>query len=156
MKIYIGLSFFLFSCVVTDKGEDSLKLNGYWVPDSIDWAEGSFKILRIQDTAFYQLASTNAKDEKDSIHFMVEPGVNLSGGTVDLEGNRRSIRFQDLYKDIPLLSDQFPGVIKYDTLYIIRADTLHLFYQGKKYVRTDMIKQKSIVEISNFINNFSR
>jgi hypothetical protein len=155
MKFYICSICLLFSCSA-DKELDSANLNGYWIPEAIDWKEGSFKILNIQDTSFFQLASTQAKDEKDSIYFMVEPGVNLCGGTIDLEGKNRLVRSQDLYKDIPLLSDHFPGVMKYDTLYLIRDDTLHILYQGKKFVRTERLKQKSIAEISEFVKNFAR
>ncbi len=54
---------------------------------------------------------------------------------------------------ILLLSDHFPKVMKYDTLYVIRSETSHILYQGEKFTRTEMLKQKSITEINKFVKN---
>lgn len=154
MKYFIFLFFLFFICCHTNK-IDSKGLEGFWIPESIDWKDASFKILYIKDTLFFQVASTQAKDEKDSLYFMVEPGFNLAGGKISSIGNYSVVGIQDLYKDIPLLSDKFPGPIKLDTLFIDARNPNLLRYQHIEYKRTEMLKQKSKNEINVILKRFS-
>lgn len=154
MKIYNLLLCSIFvSC--TSSNSDFPELNGFWRPQNIDWEEGSFKIIFIQDNTFFQLSSTQSKDEYDSIYFMVEPGVNLSGGTIGPGKLNRLVSYQDLHKDIKLLSNHFPSDMRYDTITVKMSDTLKIIFQGEKFIRTEMLKKKSIDEIKAFVKNFS-
>jgi hypothetical protein len=141
----------LFSC--TDNNQNPERVQGVWIPETIDWDDGSFKFLFIRDTAFTQISSTQSKDDKDSIYFMTEPGYNLSAGTIHVRDTVAVVSFQDLYKHVPLISDKFPSSIKIDTIYFNKGNSF-ILYQGKPYKKTNMFKRESKDIIDSIAINF--
>jgi len=132
------------------------RLNGIWIPESINWEDGSFKILYIRDTSFVQIASNQSKDDKDSIYFMVEPGFNLSAGTIHINDNIAVIYIQDLYKHTPLISDNLPSSVKVDTIYLDEKKNDALMYQEKLYRKTVLFKNESQDKIDSIAINFAQ
>lgn len=143
-SIFLVIIFVLLGCKENKTPE---KLEGIWIPETIDWKDGSFKFLRMHDTSFIQISATQSKDDKDSIYFQVEPGLNFSAGRIEANNNNTAIvHFRDLYKHVPLISEKFPGEIKNDTIHIDRD---FIIYQGKPYRRTEMFKKESIDQMTS-------
>jgi hypothetical protein len=150
-SIFLVIIFVLLGCKENQTPE---KPEGIWIPETIDWKDGSFKILRIHDTSFIQISATQSKDDKDSIYFQVEPGLNFSAGRIEANNNNTAIiHFRDLYKHVPLISEKFPSEIKIDTIYIDSKKRDFITYQGKQYRKTEMFKKESIDQM-NSISKF--
>ena len=147
-SILVLAIFVLIGC--KEKNKTSEKFEGLWIPETIDWKDGSFKFLRIHDTSFILISSTQSKDNKDSIYFQVEPGLNYSAGRIEANSNSTAIvHFRDLYKHVPLNSEKFPSGLKIDTIYIDSKKKDFVIYQGKQYRRTEMFKKESIGQMNS-------
>lgn len=152
MRLLISLLLIALLSCKDNNNQTSEKIQGIWIPETIDWKDGSFKILSIRDTAFIQIASTQSKDHLDSIYFMTEPGFNLSAGAIDIRDTIAVVSFRDLYKHVPLINDKFPSSIKVDTISI--NDSNVFIYQGKPYKKTSMFKSESKEIIDSIAINF--
>lgn len=131
------------------------KLQGVWIPETIDWKDGSFKILSIRDSCFTQISATQSKDDKDSIHFMIEPGFNLSAGAIHIKDTVAVVSIRDLYKHIPRLGEKIPGSMRIGTLNVLDSKGF-LVYQGKYYKKTNMFKRESQDIIDSISINFAK
>jgi hypothetical protein len=146
-SILILIIFVLLGC---KENQTPAKLEGIWIPETIDWNDGSFKFLRMHDTSFIQISATQSKDDKDSIYFMVDPGLNFSAGRIDANNNNAAIiHFRDLYKHVPLISEKFPSEVKIDTIYIDTKKRDFIMYQSKPYRKTEMFKKESIDQMNS-------
>lgn len=149
---FLLIIFVLLGC---EENQTPEKLEGIWIPETIGWKDGSFKFLSIHDTSFIQISSTQSKDNKDSIYFMVEPGLNFSAGRIEGDNtNIAIVYFRDLYKHVPLISEKFPSEVKIDTVYIDGKRKDFLMYQGKLYRKTEMFKKESIDQMNSISNYY--
>ncbi|HTE27270.1 hypothetical protein [Flavitalea sp.] len=107
-----------------------------------------------ENTNFAQISSTQAKDDNDSIHFMAEPGLNFSAGTIETNNNTAIVHFRDLHKHVPLISEKFPSEIKVDTIYFdIKKEDI-IVYQGKRYYKTEKFKKESREQLNSITNYY--
>lgn len=83
-SIFLIIILILLGC---NENQAPEKLEGIWIPETIDWKDGSFKFLRMHDTSFIQISATQSKDDKDSIYFMVEPGLNFTASRIKAINN---------------------------------------------------------------------
>jgi hypothetical protein len=150
-SIFLVIIFVLLGCKENQTPE---KLEGIWIPETINWKDGSFKFLRMHDTCFIQISATQSKDDKDSIYFQVEPGLNFSAGRIVANNNNTAIvHFKDLYKHVPLISEIFPSEIKIDTIYFDSSKRDFIIYRGEPYIKTEMFKKESI-DLMNSISKY--
>lgn len=154
-SIFFLIIFVLLGCKENNRIPE--KFEGIWIPETIDWKDGSFNFLRINDTSFAQISSTQSKDDKDSIYFMVEPGLNFSAGKIEVNNSNTAIvHFRDLYKHVPLISERFPSEVKIDTIYIDSKRGHFIMYQGKPYRKTEMFKKESIDQLNSIGDYYLR
>ncbi|WP_276484149.1 hypothetical protein [Paraflavitalea pollutisoli] len=65
------------------KAKPAPSLNGTWIPEKINWKEGSFYSLLIQqDTSITLVAATSHKNKDGSIDFGTQPGFIVRHGTI--------------------------------------------------------------------------
>jgi hypothetical protein len=145
---------FILLSLIACKPESSYKsnINGIWVPQMINWKDGSFNTFYFyNDTSFIMLSSTQ-KQIKDSIYFQVEPGFILKQGSViSLDSSKAEINSRVLYRFITLPGDTTPSsLIKENIPLVKEGENVASFeYIGVKYIRTSKYTSQSVNTIKN-------
>ena len=146
--VFILLSF------IACKPESSYKsdINGIWVPQMINWEDGSFNTFYFyNDTSFIMLSSTQ-KNINDSIFFQAEPGFILKQGVLmNLDGNKSDISSHVLYRFITLPGDTTPSALIKENLSLATEGryVTSFEYVGVKYIRTNKFTNQSVSNIKN-------
>jgi hypothetical protein len=140
MRYFIFLSLLIFCCCVKSRKKESV--NGIWIPEVVDWKEGSFDTYYIKDDTVV-IISSEQKMIKDSIYFRTEPGLNLMKGVLRPVADRKFLLpHRTLYRFIKLtgakadeiLIDTIFVVPSKDTVVRLRINGIN-FIQGRLYTR---------------------
>jgi hypothetical protein len=127
-------------------------INGIWIPQMINWEDGSFNTFYFyNDTSFIMLSSTQ-KQIKDSIFFQVEPGFVLKQGTfISLNSIKAEIKSHVLYRFITLPGDTTPSTLLKESLTLVKEgkNIVSFEYNGSKYIRTSKYTSQSANTIKN-------
>jgi hypothetical protein len=140
MRYCIFLSLLIIcSCGKSQKKEN---LSGIWIPEVVDWEDGSFRTYHIQEDTVVIISSLQ-KLIDDSIYFRTEPGFSVMKGvlTPAAEGKYR-LQHKALYRfmKIPGLPD-----VATDTISVIASnDTIQkLNINGVNFIKGRLYTGKS-------------
>ncbi|MFN8349575.1 MAG: hypothetical protein U0X91_31535 [Spirosomataceae bacterium] len=153
MKYKIIL-FFLLQISCENSNEN---YNGIWIPETINWKEGNFETIYIEnDTSFVKISSTNLLLRSDSIQFMTEPGFILSAGSIIKTDNKfLEAKYNIWYKFINLQGEKLPSKTIKETIKIEKkANMISLIYRNKIYLKTNKFSNESKIQLLNISNGF--
>jgi|GEM_PF-5600482 len=158
MKITIGLPVLCMLCFLACMGQEKTvnRLNGFWIPESIDWKEGSFETFCFLDSGFMKIASSQVRVAKDSISYFSEPGFIVNAGSFQTHENYITISHRVLYRFIGIVGENLPGDLITDTLWLKnkKDHTVSFSYQLTKYVQTSKINFESRERLKSIATHY--
>jgi hypothetical protein len=138
MRYFIFLSLLIIcSCGNSRKKEN---VNGIWVPEVVDWQDGSFDTYYIKEDTVIIISSMQ-KLIHDSIYFRTEPGFKIMKGVLKLVGDQKYLLpHRILYRTLKLpginsddiITDTISVVASNDTTIKLNINGIN-FIQGKLY-----------------------
>jgi hypothetical protein len=149
MCYFVFLSLLIFCCCGKSRKKENV--NGIWIPEVVDWQEGSFNTYYIKDDTGI-IISSEQKMIKDSIYFRTEPGFNVMKGVLrPLADGKFLLPHRALYRFIKLpgikadeiLADTISVVPSKDTAVRLSINGIN-FIQGRLYTRDS---RESIISI---------
>jgi hypothetical protein len=150
MRYFVFLSLLIFCCCGKSKKMENV--NGIWIPEVVDWKEGSFDTYYIKDDVVI-IISSEQKMIKDSICFRTEPGFNVMKGVLrPVADGKFLLPHRTLYRFIKLsgvkadefLTDTISVVPSKDTALRLSINGIN-FIQGRLYTRDS---KESIIVIA--------
>jgi hypothetical protein len=142
----------VISCNTTSK--NNLKIEGFWIPETVNWEDGSFNTFYFyNDTAFLLLSSTQ-KLINDSIYFQSESGFVLKQGSFKIRSKiSAEIRFRTLYRLIHIEGDTIPSTLSNDWLILnVKDQRIKSFLFAKvRYLQTFKFDDTSRKTINSFL-----
>ena len=134
-----------------------VNLNGIWIPEKINWQEGSFHTIYIyNDTNFIRFASTQTKN--DSIEFMTGEGFVLEYGHLQRDSDKEvPVSFNVLHRSVRIVGEELPGILVNDTLKLIEntPEKKSLKLGNETYNKTNIYtyesKQRMIALAKNLV-----
>ena len=140
MRYFIFLSMVIIcSC---GKSPNKENLNGIWIPEVVDWEDGSFNTYHIQEDTVVIIASMQ-KMIDDSIYFRAEPGYSLMKGVLSpVEDRKYLLSHRALYRFIKLPG--LPDVVT-DTISVVASNdtTIKLNISGINFIQSKLYTGKS-------------
>ncbi|HTI91941.1 MAG TPA: hypothetical protein VL727_15205 [Puia sp.] len=139
----------IISCC--DKSRKKGSVNGIWIPEVVDWKEGSFDTYYIKDDTVV-IISSEQKKIKDSIYFRTEPGFNVAKGVLrPIAEGKYLLPHKSLYRFIKLKGANADGTFT-DTVSVVslKGTPVRLninginFIQGRLYTKES---RESIISI---------
>lgn len=140
MRYCIFLSLLIIcSCGKSQKKED---LSGIWIPEVVDWEDGSFRTYHIQEDTVVIISSLQ-KLIDDSIYFRAEPGFSVMKGVLSPVADQKyQLQHKALYRFIKI-----PGLpdVGTDTISVVASgDTIQkLNINGKNFIQARLYTGKS-------------
>ncbi len=150
VSFFVATIILLSGCTDIDKSQ---KIEGIWIPEKVNWHDGSFHTFYFyNDTSFVLLASTQ-KMINDSIYFQAEPGFRVNEGRIIVrKDNEVTIAYKVLYAFIRMIGEKYPGDEVRDTIRLsdVNNDIIGFEYKGTSFVKTDRYTQRSVQIIKSF------
>jgi hypothetical protein len=139
-----------FCCCGESRRKDNV--DGIWIPEVVDWKEGSFDTYYIKDSTVI-IVSSEQKKINDSIYFRTEPGFNVRKGSLRcIPDGKFVLPNRVLYQFIKLpgikadetFTDTISIVSSKDTAVRLNINGIN-FIQGRLYTKES---KESIISIA--------
>lgn len=150
MRYLIFLLLLIFCCCGKSKRKENA--DGIWIPEVVDWKEGSFDTYYIKDSTVI-IISSEQKRLNDSIYFRTEPGFNVKKGVLRrITDGKFLLPHRILYRFIKLpgikadetFTDTISIVSSKDTAVRLNINGLN-FIQARLYTKES---RESIISIA--------
>ncbi len=148
MKV-IYYSLIIGAIFVSCNTKQQLRLKGIWIPEEVNWEDGSFETFYFYNDSDFILLSSTQKSINASIYFQAEPGFRLSDGRFEDIESKGLITFTTLYTFIKLPGEEIPiKPITAELILSIKENEVVSFqYRGIRFIKTHKYTHKSVQAI---------
>lgn len=141
---------FLTCCTIERQKENNIY--GIWVPEDINWSDGSFETFYFFNDTSYIILTSTQKIIQDSIYFETEPGLILNSGTMYVNNNKTiELKGRILYRFINLSGEATPtNIIKSSIKLNTNGSFIKSFNYGNvKFIKTSKYTKQSVNSIKS-------